>query len=69
MTFRNIAAAAAALTLAASPAIAQAERASAPAEETAEMGGSSLILSGIILLALLVVSYHRVKGRRASSVS
>jgi hypothetical protein len=32
-------------------------------------GGSSLILSGIILLALLVVSYHRVKGRRASSVS
>ena len=31
--------------------------------------GSSLILSGIILLALLVVSYRRVKGRRASSVS
>ena len=31
--------------------------------------GSSLILSGIILLALLVISYHRVKGRRASSVS
>jgi Putative transmembrane protein (PGPGW) len=31
--------------------------------------GSSLILSGIILLALLVVSYRRVKGRHASSVS
>jgi len=31
--------------------------------------GSSLILSGIILLALLVLSYRRVKGRRASSVS
>jgi hypothetical protein len=31
--------------------------------------GSSLILSGIILLTLLVVSYRRVKGRRASSVS
>ena len=31
--------------------------------------GSSLILSGIILLALLVVSYRRVNGRRALSVS
>jgi hypothetical protein len=31
--------------------------------------GSSLILSGIILLALLAVSYRRVKGRRASRVS
>jgi hypothetical protein len=31
--------------------------------------GSSLILSGIILLALLVVSYRRVKGRHALSVS
>jgi hypothetical protein len=31
--------------------------------------GSSLILSGMILLALLVVSYRRVTGRRASSVS
>ena len=31
--------------------------------------GSSLILSGMILLALLVVSYRRVKGRRALSVS
>jgi hypothetical protein len=31
--------------------------------------GSSLILSGIILLALLVVSYRRVKGRRPLSVS
>ena len=30
--------------------------------------GSSLILSGIILLALLAVSYRRVKGRRASRV-
>ena len=31
--------------------------------------GSSLILSGIILLALLVLSYRRVKGRRVLSVS
>ena len=31
--------------------------------------GSSLILSGIILLALLVISYRRVKGHSASSVS
>jgi hypothetical protein len=31
--------------------------------------GSSLILSGIILLALLVISYHRVKGRRVLSAS
>ena len=31
--------------------------------------GSSLILSGNILLALLVVSYRRVKGQRASSAS
>jgi hypothetical protein len=31
--------------------------------------GSSLILSGSILLALLVVSYRRVKGQRASSAS
>ena len=31
--------------------------------------GSSLILSGIILLGLLVVSYRRVKGHRTSSVS
>ena len=31
--------------------------------------GSSLILSGIILLALLAVSYRRVKGRRASRMS
>ena len=31
--------------------------------------GSSLILSGIILLALLVVTYRRVKGRHALSVS
>jgi len=31
--------------------------------------GSGLILSGIILLALLVVSYRRVQGRGGSSVS
>jgi hypothetical protein len=31
--------------------------------------GSSLILSGIILLALLVITYRRVKGRHALSVS
>ena len=31
--------------------------------------GSSLILSGMILLALLIVSYRRVNGRRALSVS
>jgi len=31
--------------------------------------GSSLILSGTILLALLVISYRRVNGRRTSSVS
>ena len=31
--------------------------------------GSSLILSGMILLALLIVSYRRVNGRHALSVS
>jgi hypothetical protein len=31
--------------------------------------GSSLILSGIILLALLVITYRRVKGRHTLSVS
>jgi hypothetical protein len=54
MTFRNIAAAAAALTLAASPAMAQAERTSAPTEETAEMGGSSLILAILAIAAVVI---------------
>lgn len=54
MKFRTLAATAAALTLAASPAVAQAERTSAPATKEAEMGGSGGIVLAILAIAAII---------------
>lgn len=56
MTFRNIALATAALSLATAPAIAQAnfERASAPVEGESELEGGSGILIGILAAAAII---------------
>lgn len=60
MKFRNVAAAAAALTLAAAPAVAQAapQRTAAPTEEGSELGGSWLlaILAFAAIIAALVIA-------------
>lgn len=55
MSIRTVAAAAAALSLAASPALAQSERTSAPTSETDELGrGSGLILAILAIAAIIV---------------
>jgi len=56
MQFRNIALATAALSLAASPAIAEAsfQRASAPVEDENELAGGSGILIGLLAAAAVV---------------
>lgn len=55
MKIRNIVAAAAAITLAASPAVVQAnvERTAAPIEGESELGGSSLILAALAAAAVI----------------
>lgn len=53
MKFRNIAAAMAAVTLAASPAMAQAERAAAPVSQEDELGGPSIILAILAVAAII----------------
>lgn len=57
MKFRNLAAAAAAMTLAAAPVAAQAapQRAAAPTEEASEMGGSAWLL-GVLALAAFIAA-------------
>jgi hypothetical protein len=54
MTFRNLAAAAAAMTLLAAPVVAQAapQRAAAPVEQGSEMGSSWIL--GILALAAII---------------
>ncbi len=51
MKFRTLAAATAAVTLAAAPAVAQFERASAPIEGEAEMGGENTVLYSLLAIA------------------
>lgn len=53
MKLRNVAAAAAALTLVASPAVAQAERASAPVSDESEIGGSGMVLAILAVAAII----------------
>jgi hypothetical protein len=53
MKFRSIAAAAAALSFAASPAMAQAERATAPTSKKDELGGPSIILAILAVAAII----------------
>lgn len=54
MKLRNAAAAAAALTLVASPVVAQTERATAPVSDESEMGrGSSMILAILAIAAVI----------------
>ncbi len=53
MKFRTLAAATAAVTLAAAPAVAQFERSAAPVEGEAELGGSSLLI-GLLAAAAVI---------------
>lgn len=53
MKFRTLAAATAALTLAASPAMAQADRSSAPAGDAEELGGGSLVIAILAIAAII----------------
>lgn len=55
MTFRNIALATAAVSLAAAPAIGQVsfERASAPTEKESELGGGGAILGALAVAAIV----------------
>lgn len=54
MSIRTVAAAAAALSLAASPALAQTERTSAPAAETNEIGSGSGLILAILAVAAII---------------
>lgn len=69
MKFRNIAAAAAALTLVASPAVAQAERTSAPVSDEAELGGSSVVLAILAIAAIIAGIIIATGGGDDDSVS
>lgn len=63
MSIRTVVAAAAALGLAASPAIAQSERSSAPTGETDEFrGGSSLVLAILAIAAIIAGIIIAVDG-------
>ena len=64
MKIRNLAAAAAAITLVAAPAVAQAapQRTAAPAEEGSEMGGSSWILAILAFAAIIGAIVIAVDG-------
>lgn len=53
MKLRNLVAAAAALTLVASPAVAQADRASAPISDESEIGGSNIVLAILAVAAVI----------------
>lgn len=64
MKIRNLAAAAAALSLVAAPVVAQSasERSSAPAEEGSEMGGTSWILAILAFAAIIAGIIIAVDG-------
>ena len=64
MKIRNLAAAAAALTLVAAPAVAQSapERSAAPAEEGSELTGSSWILAILAFAAIIGAIVIAVDG-------
>ena len=64
MTFRKLAAAAAALSLTAAPVVAQAapQRAAAPAEEGSELTGSSWILAILAFAAIIAAIIIAVDG-------
>ena len=53
MKLRNVAVATAALSLVASPAVAQAERTSAPASEESELRGSGMVLAILAVAAII----------------
>lgn len=70
MKVRNIAAVAAALTLVASPAVAQAERVSAPVSDESEMGrGSGLILAILAVAAVIAGIIILVDNNEDDSIS
>jgi len=64
MKFRTLAAAAAAMSLAATPVVAQAapQRAAAPTEEASEMGGSGWLLGVLALAAFVTAIIIAVNG-------
>lgn len=71
MKIRNIAAAAAALTLVAAPVVAQAApvRAAASTEDSSEIGGSSWLLAVLAIAAIAVGIYIAVDGGSDDPVS
>lgn len=64
MKFRNVAAAAAALSLLAAPVVAQAapQRAAAPAQEGSELTGSSWIIAILAFAAIIAAIVIATKG-------
>lgn len=66
MKFRTLGAAAAALSLAAAPVVAQAapQRAAAPTEEASEMGGSGWVLGLLALAAFIAAIIIATKGEK-----
>jgi len=69
MKFRSIAAATAAVALAASPAMAQAERTAAPASQKDELGGPSIILAILAVAAIIAGIIIAVDSGDDSAVS
>lgn len=69
MNLRNLAAATAALSLMAAPAVAQTERASAPVSEESEMGGSSVVLAILAVAAIIAGILIFVSDNDDDSVS
>ncbi|MXO84668.1 hypothetical protein GRI38_01290 [Altererythrobacter aurantiacus] len=54
MKFRTLAAATAAVSLAAAPAVAQFERSTAPVEDESELAGGSSVVIGILAAAAVI---------------